>query len=87
MSGERTLGWVDYPEALDVQQVAQLLRVSDSTVYDGLRSGEIPGRKVGNQWRVSRDILRVWLQGVPAEEAMERAKRLRPDRNEWEVDG
>ena len=42
-------------DLLTLPEVADLLRVSQSTVYALLRRGEIPAHKVGAQWRVWRD--------------------------------
>lgn len=38
---------------LTVKEVADRLQLSVETVKKMLRSGEIPGRKYGRQWRVS----------------------------------
>ena len=41
-------------ELLTARQAAALLQMSLSTVYNHLRSGELPGRKIGQQWRLPR---------------------------------
>jgi excisionase family DNA binding protein len=41
-------------ELLTPRQAAALLQMSLSTVYNHLRSGELPGHKIGHQWRVPR---------------------------------
>lgn len=38
-------------EAVGVTEIARLLGVSTDTVYSKVRSGEIPGFKVGRVWR------------------------------------
>lgn len=50
-------------DVMTVQEVAELLRVSSTTVYTGLKAGDIPGRKVGQQWRLSRVAVMAWLAG------------------------
>ena len=35
------------------EQTAELLHVATKTIKDWLRSGELPGIKVGRQWRVT----------------------------------
>lgn len=45
----------DYPEIMNVQEVAGLLRVSNQTVYNLARSGQLPAVKVGREWRFRRD--------------------------------
>ena len=44
-------------EYLTVDDVAELLQISDQTVYAHLRSGALPGRKIGRQWRVPRSAV------------------------------
>lgn len=43
-------------------EVAQFLRVKPSTVRRLVSEGEIPGFKVGRQWRFSMDVIRAWAQ-------------------------
>jgi excisionase family DNA binding protein len=49
-------------EVLNVDQAAEFLGFSAYTVREKARSGEIPGRKVGREWRFSRDQLLEWLR-------------------------
>lgn len=49
------------PEVMTVDEVAQYLRVSRSTVYRLLRDGEIPASKVGGYWRFRRHVIDTWL--------------------------
>lgn len=50
-------------QALTPKEAAQLLKVSDRMVLDLLRSGELPGRKVGSLWRISPAALEQYLHG------------------------
>ncbi|MEA4882946.1 MAG: helix-turn-helix domain-containing protein [Clostridia bacterium] len=50
------------PEVMNVQEVADLLRVSSQTVYVLARSGKLPAVKVGREWRFIRDQLLAALQ-------------------------
>ena len=45
----------------DVLPVCDLLRMSRSHVYNLLKSGQLPGRKIGGQWRIPVDGLRRYL--------------------------
>jgi excisionase family DNA binding protein len=46
---------------LDVNGMAALLGVSVDTVYDLLKSRELPGRKVGRKWLTTRAaVMRGW---------------------------
>lgn len=47
----------------DVDEVAQILKVSRDTVWILLRRGLLPGRKVGGQWRVWDQQLEEYLRG------------------------
>lgn len=47
---------------LTVEEVAILLKISPVTVYRELVKRRLPGFKVGNQWRVKRDILVDWME-------------------------
>ena len=49
-------------ELLTVRQLQELLRVDRITIYRMLNSGELPGFKVGSQWRFSRRQIEQWLQ-------------------------
>ena len=53
--------WRDLPSTLTASEVAVVLRLDADTVYRSALAGGIPGRKVGRQWRFSRDeIIRWW---------------------------
>ena len=48
---------------LTIQEVCELLRVSERTVYDLCRSGKLAGAvKVGGQWRVERAAFEAWVR-------------------------
>jgi len=57
------------PQIMNVQEVADLLRVSSQTVYVLARSGRLPAVKVGREWRFVRDQLLAALQGHDSENA------------------
>ncbi|MGC8827816.1 MAG: helix-turn-helix domain-containing protein, partial [Anaerolineae bacterium] len=48
-------------ELLNVRQLQELLGVDRVTIYRLLDSGELPGFKVGGQWRFSRAEIEAWL--------------------------
>ena len=51
------------PDAyLTVEEVAELLKVSDKTVRRLVRRGELPAFKVGNQWRFIGEQIRDWAE-------------------------
>lgn len=49
------------PEILTIREVAQLLRVSVSTIYKLARDRHIPASKIGKHWRFSRRDLDEWV--------------------------
>lgn len=49
-------------EVLNVDQAAEFLGFSAYTVREKARTGEIPGRKIGREWRFSREQLLEWLR-------------------------
>lgn len=51
------------PEVLTPDEAALLLRVGQATLLDLARAGEVPARRIGEQWRFSRAALLGWLAG------------------------
>ncbi|MBO1436305.1 helix-turn-helix domain-containing protein [Meiothermus sp. CFH 77666] len=49
-------------EVLTLEETAHFLKVSDATVYQLARSGALPARKVGREWRFVRSRLMAWLE-------------------------
>jgi PTS system nitrogen regulatory IIA component len=48
-------------EILTLEEVSQMLRVSERTVTDWASRGEIPGGKLGTSWRFKRAEIERWL--------------------------
>lgn len=46
---------------LNVQEVADFLRINTATVYGWAQSGQLPAIKVGRSWRFRRVDLEAWL--------------------------
>jgi excisionase family DNA binding protein len=46
---------------LNPAQVAQLLGVAESDVMSSLESGDLKGKRIGTQWRVTRDAVNTFL--------------------------
>ncbi len=53
----------ELPDVLTVDQAAELLQLSGKTLKRLAQAGRVPGRRVGNQWRFSRQALMDWLAG------------------------
>ena len=48
-------------EILNIKEVAALLRVADKTAYTLAQIGDLPGFKVGGQWRFRRRDIEAWI--------------------------
>lgn len=55
--------WTDYPLVLNSELAAKLIGVHLNTIKKLAKNGEIPARRIGRNWRYSRDELREWLKG------------------------
>jgi excisionase family DNA binding protein len=60
-------------EVLDVGMAAKLLTVSTDTVYDLLKRGELPGRKVGRKWLTTRNAVLRWIESSSEHDSLARA--------------
>jgi excisionase family DNA binding protein len=56
------------PEILTATEAATLLRVDADELVAAADRGELPGRRIGTQWRFSRAALLAWLgRSTPAD--------------------
>jgi excisionase family DNA binding protein len=46
---------------MTVKELADYLRVHPTTVYRLLRQGELPGLRIGSDWRFSRETIDQWI--------------------------
>ena len=51
-----------HKEVLNAEEAAEFLGFNAYTIRQKARLGEIPGRKVGREWRFSRRRLLEWLE-------------------------
>jgi excisionase family DNA binding protein len=49
------------PEVLTLAEVADLLQVPEAAVAELADAGELPGRRLGGEWRFSRAAVLAWL--------------------------
>lgn len=61
---------------LTVEQAAEKLQMSTKVVREYLRTGKMPGRKVGRAWRVLETDLEQWISTGQEERARERVSAL-----------
>ena len=50
-------------EVLTLAGVAELLQVAEDAVRELAEAGDLPGRRVGDEWRFSREAVLRWLAG------------------------
>jgi excisionase family DNA binding protein len=55
-------------DVLTLAEAADLLRTDETTIDGMAASGELPGRKLGDDWRFTRTALLRWLGGADDEE-------------------
>lgn len=48
-------------DVLTIDDLADYLKISKSTLYKLAQEGALPGQKVGRHWRFHRDALKQWL--------------------------
>jgi excisionase family DNA binding protein len=51
------------PEVLTLAQVAELLGVEEAAAAELAERGELPGRRIGDEWRFARSAVLAWLGG------------------------
>ena len=50
---------------LTIEELADYLKISKSTLYKLAQSGALPGIKVGRHWRFHREAIDEWLKNHP----------------------
>lgn len=46
---------------MTIEELAEYLKVSKSTLYKLAQEGKVPGQKVGRHWRFHRAVIDRWL--------------------------
>jgi excisionase family DNA binding protein len=49
-------------EVMDLKEAMKFLKIGRTTLLKLAQEGKLPGQKVGNQWRFSRQALLKWLE-------------------------
>ena len=63
------------PPVMNVEEVADYLRVAPATIYRLAQQGKIPGGKVGRAWRFRRETIDRWLAEQSATAERDEAER------------
>jgi excisionase family DNA binding protein len=69
-------------EILNVEEACQLLGISSKTFSKILKEGDIPGRKIGREWKFSRQALIDWVGNARARDFLYKKKKKGPARAE-----
>lgn len=62
-------------EVLTMKEVAALLKIGEKTAYTMAQHGELPGFKVGGQWRFRRADLDTWMDAQRSRSDADRTGR------------
>lgn len=63
---------------MTIDDLAEYLQVSKSSLYKLAQSGQIPGHKVGKHWRFRRDTIDRWLDRGNAAAVTKRGSHAHP---------
>lgn len=83
MNDKRKTIMVGAPKVLTVNELAEYLRVHRSTIYRLLKKGQLPGFKIGSDWRFNVEVIDEWrlrqgaglLEEVAVEDRVQHAQR------------
>ena len=56
-----------YPEVMNVNEVADYLRVAPATIYRLAQQSKIPCGKVGRSWRFRKEAIDHWISEHPTQ--------------------
>jgi excisionase family DNA binding protein len=54
---------------MTIDQLAEYLNVSKSTLYKLAQQGKVPGQKVGKHWRFHKQAIDTWIREGPSPRA------------------
>jgi excisionase family DNA binding protein len=52
-------------DVMNIDELAEYLKLPKSTVYKLAQGGKVPGRKAGRQWRFHKEAIDRWLSENP----------------------
>ncbi|WP_068470653.1 helix-turn-helix domain-containing protein [Candidatus Protochlamydia phocaeensis] len=58
-------------DILNIDEAAQFLRVSKTTLYRYVQSGKIPAFKMGKNWKFHRELLNDWMKNQIQDNSIE----------------
>ena len=54
----------DYPDVVTVSELAEILRIHQSTAYELLQSGALVHRRIGSAYRISKYAIKDFLEST-----------------------
>ena len=60
--GQHSFVPADAPDVLTPAEAAELLRIDEDTVVAMADRGELPARRLGDEWRLARSAVLRWLE-------------------------
>jgi excisionase family DNA binding protein len=73
-------------EVLDVRETAVLLGLPEEVVINEAAKGNLPGRRIGGQWRFSHAGVLAWLRAADAGTDDTQARSRQPGGGQQDVD-
>ncbi|MDL2293944.1 helix-turn-helix domain-containing protein [Ruminococcaceae bacterium OttesenSCG-928-D13] len=55
----------DCPDLMDIMDLRDLLEIGRNTAYKLCRDGDIPSKKIGGRWRITKKALREFVAADP----------------------
>lgn len=53
---------VDQHEMVKLREAQRILNIGRSTMHDLIKSGDLPAKKIRNEWHIKGENLKKWLQ-------------------------
>jgi excisionase family DNA binding protein len=78
-SRSRLNGATDTNQVLTLSEAAAFLRVPEEALLRSAMMQEVPGRKIGDDWRFSKAALENWLDVVPKRGLLSQIGALKDD--------
>ena len=55
------MGLDNLPDIMTIQQLAEILKVNDMTIFRALHKGELKGFRVSKSWRIEKKEVLQWI--------------------------
>jgi len=59
-------------EIMTMDELAEYLKISKSTLYKLAQDNKLPGQKIGKRWRFHKDAVDEWMKVTPNRSGQER---------------